>query len=273
MAEPKFVPPSLNETAFNCPHCGALTTQTWYSLTAKEMKKGEKPVRLDESSYEWDVWRGLEDGEEKEHAQTWVRRMFTGVPFTDRGERNYYGKRLYNADLSECYNCNDIAIWIGSTLAWPVRGEAPPPNPDLPADVRLDYDEAGRILHLSPRGAAALLRLAIQKLCKGLGEKGKHIDTDIAKLVKKGLDVRIQRALDIVRVIGNESVHPGQIDMRDNVGTAEKLFALVNLVADAMISQPKHIAEMYGDLPEEKRKAIERRDGPALLAAPRQKDD
>ena len=56
--------------------------------------------------------------------------------------------------------------------------------------------------------------------------------------------------------------------MRDNVGTAEKLFSLVNLVAEAMISQPKHIAEMYGDLPEEKRKAIEKRDGPTLLAAP-----
>jgi hypothetical protein len=130
----------------------------------------------------------------------------------------------------------------------------------LPLDVRLDYDEAGRILQLSPRGAAALLRLAIQKLCKELGEKGRNIDDDIASLVKKGLDVRIQRALDIVRVIGNEAVHPGQIDLKDDVATASKLFALVNLVSDTMISQPKHIAEMYGDLPPGKLEAIERRD-------------
>ena len=62
-------------------------------------------------------------------------------------------------------------------------------------------------------------------------------------------------------VIGNEAVHPGQIDLRDDVATAEELFALVNIIADAMISQPKHIEAMYARLPEGKRAAIERRDG------------
>jgi len=31
---PKSVTPSIRETAFNCPHCGAYTTQTWYDLWA-----------------------------------------------------------------------------------------------------------------------------------------------------------------------------------------------------------------------------------------------
>ncbi len=268
MAEPKFVPPSLNETAFNCPHCGALTTQTWFALRAEKKEKGRVPLRFEESSYDWSTWENMDEDGEKDNVKAWIKRMFAGVPFPDRQETSGYSKRVHNADISKCYNCNDIAIWIGSTLAWPVRGDAPAPNPDLPEEVRLDYDEAGRILQLSPRGSAALLRLAIQKLCKELGEKGKNIDHDIASLVKKGLDVRIQRALDIVRVVGNESVHPGRLDMRDNIGTAEKLFALVNLIADAMISQPKHIAELYGALPEAKRDAIEKRDAPALLSGP-----
>jgi uncharacterized C2H2 Zn-finger protein len=273
--QPKYVPPSVNETAFNCPHCGALAKQTWYTLKA-DTKDGKNtlPQRLTHETVDRTPLESVKDPDERAKLEKWLERMIAGAPFMQVRENGYFGHwQLYNADLSRCYNCDDIAIWIGSALVWPVRGEAPQPNPDLPADVRLDYEEAGRILQLSPRGAAALLRLAIQKLCKELGEKGRNIDDDIASLVKKGLDVRIQRALDIVRVIGNESVHPGQIDMRDNIGTAEKLFALVNLVADAMISQPKHIAEMYGGLPEAKREAIEKRDGRALLAAPRQEGD
>jgi hypothetical protein len=117
---------------------------------------------------------------------------------------------------------------------------------------------AGCLYHA--RGAAALLRLAIQKLCKHLGEKGKNIDNDIGALVEKGLDGRIQKALDIVRVIGNNAVHPGQIDLRDDRATAEELFDLVNLIAETMINQPKHIEELYDRLPQGAREAIEKRD-------------
>ena len=105
-----------------------------------------------------------------------------------------------------------------------------------------------------------MLRLSIQKLCKFLGGKGKNIDDDIAALVKKGLDPRVQQALDVVRVVGNNAVHPGQLDLRDDHATAEKLFGLVNVIAEIMITQPKHIAELYGGLPPGALEAIARRD-------------
>jgi len=130
----------------------------------------------------------------------------------------------------------------------------------MPEDIRADFNEAREIFFLSPRGAAALLRLAVQKLCIVLGESGKNINDDIASLVKKGLSVQIQQALDIVRVIGNDAVHPGQIDLNDDPATAESLFELVNLIIEEKISEPKRLKEMYDKLPATKRDAIAKRD-------------
>ncbi|MCX6738072.1 MAG: DUF4145 domain-containing protein [Candidatus Parcubacteria bacterium] len=136
------------------------------------------------------------------------------------------------------------------------------PNEDLAQEIQEDYIEARSILSRSPRGAAALLRLAIQKLCKQLGEPGGDINTDIASLVRKGLRSTIQKSLDIVRVTGNESVHPGVFDMKDNREVALKLFDLINLIAEVMISEPKRIENLYERvIPEEKKKQISERDG------------
>lgn len=145
-------------------------------------------------------------------------------------------------------------------MVYPDVSVAPNPNPDLPSEVISDYIEARSILSHSPRGAAALFRLCIQKLCVYLGETGKNLNTDIATLVKKGLNPKIQKSLDIVRVIGNEAVHPGTIDLRDQPETAVQLANLINIIADAMITQPKLIEELYGKLPETTRVEIGRRD-------------
>jgi hypothetical protein len=81
-------------------------------------------------------------------------------------------------------------------------------------------------------------RIPIQRLCAALAEKGENIDEDIASLVKKGLSPLLQRALNAVRVIGNQAVHPGTLDLEDDRDTATKLFDLVNIIPEQMISNP-----------------------------------
>lgn len=159
-----------------------------------------------------------------------------------------------------CRHCKKYSIWRKKRMIYPSCAIGPLPNPDLPDDIKADYEEARSIVSLSPRGAAALLRLAIQKLCKHLGEEGKNLNTDIANLVKKSLPSKVQKSLDIVRVVGNEAVHPGQFDPKDNARIAGKLFSLVNLIAEVMITQPKHVDNLYKSLPEGKKKAIVKRD-------------
>lgn len=168
--------------------------------------------------------------------------------------------KIEGVTFAWCTHCHNESIWVGNKLIYPASTQAPPPNADLPEHILLDYDEASRIVGDSPRGAAALLRLCIQKLCKQLGESGKNINNDIAALVKKGLSPTIQKSLDLVRVIGNEAVHPGTIDLNDEPETAIALFNLVNIITEAMITQPKMIESLYESLPSEKRNQIEQRD-------------
>ena len=63
-----------------------------------------------------------------------------------------------------------------------------------------------------------------------------------------------------MRVTGNEAVHPGELDLRDNADIATKLFSLVNLIAHNRITEPKEIEKLYEILPESKKKGIEERD-------------
>lgn len=165
-----------------------------------------------------------------------------------------------NMDVGKCDHCSKITIWLDDKMIYPSKPNVPIPNEDLDSEIKKDYNEAAEIVEKSPKAAVALLRLAIQKLCKQLGESGENINNDIGELVKKGLPQKIQKSLDIVRVIGNESVHPGQINLDDNKETAYKLFDLINLIANAMITQPKEIDNLYGTLPEEKLKGITERD-------------
>ena len=60
---------------------------------------------------------------------------------------------------------------------------------------------------------------------------------------------------------GNEAVHPGTMDLRDDRDTVFSLFSLINLVVEEMISRPEKVRQMYDALPEGKRQGIANRDG------------
>ena len=70
----------------------------------------------------------------------------------------------------------------------------------------------------------------------------------------------MQQALDSVRVIGNHAVHPGVIDLEDKPETALALFSFINIICDYFITQPKKIAEVYGNLPVKDKVNIAKRD-------------
>ncbi|MGK9200481.1 DUF4145 domain-containing protein [Sinorhizobium meliloti] len=230
--------PLLGRKSYRCPYCGVLASQYWHKVYSQFA--GENIQKKE-----------VGDGKPAFSAQ-WPQ--LPGAFEVD------------NLALAACHNCAKITVWVGSKLLLPQARTAPAANPDLPADVLSDYEEASAIADQSPRGAAALLRLCIQKLCIHLGQPGNNINSDIKALVQSGLDPRVQKALDVVRVIGNNAVHPGEIDADDRE-TAETLFQLVNLIADKMISEPKHLDDVYNSLPTGVLEAIDKRDGKVPPAA------
>lgn len=177
-------------------------------------------------------------------------------------QRDGFGTQYRNEEfaLSKCESCGEPTIWHGKKMIYPLHSSAETPNPDLPEHICADFEEARLIANFSPRGAAALLRLAIQKLCAHLGQSGKNINSDIAALVSSGLPQKVQQALDSVRVIGNDAVHPGAIDLRDDLETVHKLFRLVNFIAYKTITEPREVEEIYNGLPADKLAGIEARD-------------
>ena len=135
---------------------------------------------------------------------------------------------------SQCSHCQNSILWLDKEIIYPIKNSSILPHEDMPEELKKDFEEAISIVNKSPRGAAALLRLVLQKLMKEVGEKGENINQDISNLVKKGLHPHIQQALDYCRVVGNNAVHPGEIKLDDSPEIANTLFEMINLIIEAL---------------------------------------
>lgn len=265
---PKYIEPSINSNSFSCPRCGTLANQSWFKLCAIPLKKDAYPYIMTEEQ----KTKILESMEQLPHPVPKEQRdeFAKGYDIRIAGEVIFEGTvdvykppAIANLAISQCYSCDQLTVWRKDSIIYPAARHGEEPNSDLPEDVKLDFEEARTILELSPRGAAALIRLCIQKLCKHLGGKGRDLDADIGMLVSKGLPEEVKQALDVVRVIGGEAVHPGQINLNDNRDVAAKLFTLVNMIADRMITKPTELEKLHGMIPPQKLEAIKRRDDKA----------
>jgi hypothetical protein len=101
-----------------------------------------------------------------------------------------------------------------------------------------------------------------------IGTTKKDINEQIKELVQNGvITTAVQKALDSLRVIGNEAVHPGTLDLKDDTATATTLFTLLNFIVEKSITEPKLVDEIFASLPEAKLKGIENRDKNASTKA------
>lgn len=220
----EYFPPMLGKGEFHCPHCNVYAKQFYAHLHSL-------------TSFSWSSVVDRHSKFDEAISREWT--------------------------VTKCQRCAEVTFWKNENMVYPRKSIAPPVNTDLSDDIKNDYAEAASVFSDSPRAAAALLRLALQKLCKMLGEKGDNINSDIQNLVTKGLNPLVQKSLDALRITGNNAVHPGEIDLSEEPERVVKLFGLINFIANKMITEPREIEDFYSQLPEGAISAIAKRDKPA----------
>ena len=243
------IQPKHYSDKFTCPHCGTIAKQDW--------KDYEKLSSIANNLYMhgfYDYRKIIQDYKQSA-IEDYLRHMNKNFP------KLLQSFVPYELSYATCQSCEKISIWINSTIVYPKQISIEPPNQDFDEDIAKLYNEAVSIVTDSPKGAAAILRLALQKLLKQIGKDGKNINDDIKELVSEGLSPKIQKSLDLLRVVGNNAVHPGLISFDDDSDIALKLFKVLNIIADEMITRPKEVENLYDDIiPEDTKKHIENRD-------------
>jgi hypothetical protein len=173
---------------------------------------------------------------------------------------------------AKCLHCGDYSIWLtigagpGTSyrIVYPAVRIAVPPHPEMPTAPLELYQEAQDVATRSPRAAAALLRVAVDVLLREVvpGAGRKSLNDVIGMAVANGLTPAVQQALDVLRVVGNDAVHPESIvlDEQDPEAKVVSLSKLMNLVVEQLVATPRLAGEMLETLPETAREAIARRD-------------
>lgn len=165
--------------------------------------------------------------------------------FANQRWKQIYSQQDPDTTYAFCQSCFKCSIWENGELIYPRIGTVPIPSEDMPNNVKNDYEEARLIINDSPRGACALLRLAVEKLLNHLSVEGTDLDTKISNLVKEGLPIEVHKALESVKVAGDKSVHPGEMDSNDDDNTATVLFGILNFIVEDRITRPKEIKGIY----------------------------
>jgi hypothetical protein len=117
----KYVTASVRETAFNCPHCGALASQQWYTSYITGL---ENSPFIPEDDF---IQKVLNDNEidhaMKERFLDDAKKRNGGLVFIEKGTQNFSDRVASNLFLSQCFNCRNVPIRL-EQVTQPLREAA-----------------------------------------------------------------------------------------------------------------------------------------------------
>lgn len=252
MNNESYISPDYGKDGFTCPNCQVYAHQVWTEIEKINVRKSEYRTSKNLRKISEIIKSNVFNQEEELVDQS----------------AHYKSVNTYLVDntvaLSTCSRCYQESFWVNGEIVFPNTSITPQPHNDMPEEVKEVYNEARGIHNISPRASAALLRLALEKLLPLLGAEGKDINNMIGDLVGKGLNKSVEQALDGLRFIGNEAVHPGMISLQDDKQISFALFKILNYIVQQLITEIREIQSIHDLIPEGKKQGIEARNSAAL---------
>lgn len=244
MSLSNFTPPQFYKNNFICPHCNTYSNMKWEHI-------GEN---------DWSVIKNLFNTETTQKYSYGSAGIYVCTPDCCKNRSYWLGHK-------EQYQSINTKLHGQGLMIWPNLSTAEHAHEDMPLDIKKDYEEARQVVGISPRAAVALLRLALQKLLAELGGTTGKIDGDIGELVANcTLSKRLEKMSDILRVAGNNSVHPDKIGLNldGNPELVSVLFRLINTIVEEAITAPQALDDLYDLIPPNLKDGIETRNQRAI---------
>jgi hypothetical protein len=227
-----YTEPQLGTESFSCPHCNTVAHQDWYSLFLKPENATEVRILTPETVNVGTLRQG--DGQRdniKEIDQFIERLKKTQLTYEYQKHPHPLKVKMANLHISNCHSCNGFSLWVGGLLVFPTRIDK---TPELVED---DLDEAAAILDKFPRGATALMRVCIQKLVHLLEENGNALNQRVSSLVRKGLEMEMQQAMEVLQVLRLDPVQLNPLESQADRETALRFLDSLKEVLERRMSQ------------------------------------
>ena len=226
----EYIEPQLGAEAFSCPHCNTVATQDWYSLFLRPENATEVQVLTPETVNVLRPGEALRDNI-KEIDQFVERLKKNQLTYEYQKHPQSLKVRMANLHISKCHSCNDFSLWVGGLLVFPTKIDR---TPELAEE---DLEEAAAILNKFPRGAAALMRVCIQKLVLLLEDNGEQLNQHVSSLVRKGLEVEMQQAMEVLQVLRSDPSQLNPLESQADRETALRFLDSLKAVLERRMLQ------------------------------------
>ena len=221
----EYIEPQLGAESFSCPHCNTVAHQDWYSLFLRPENAAEVRVLTPETVKALRQDDAQRDSI-KEIDQFVERLKKNALTYEYQKHPHPLKVKMANLHISNCHSCNGFSLWVGGLLVFPTRIDK---TPEL---VEEDLEEAAAILNKFPRGATALMRVCIQKLVPLLKENGKELSDDISSLMRKGLEMEMQQAMEVLEFLRGDSAQLNSLESQADRETALRLLDSLKAVLE-----------------------------------------